>query len=791
MKFLRPQSIKNKLILLSAVSGAMALVLGCAGFLLNDLRLLRDSRLRQLITQAELLGFNSSVVLEMGQGHQADELLVSLRSQPSIQLAGLYNRSGRRIASYSASGSLTAPAQLPQTEGSRLTASGHLEVFQPVIEQGSRIGTVYLQSNLNDIWNQFYSYSRVSLLVMGAALAVATLSASRMQRSISGPILELANAAREITTKDDYSIRVHTEARDELGLLYASFNRMIDQVDASRFALERAHCDLERRIEERTHLLLQEVEHRKRVQSELVRAKDKAEAASRAKSSFLANMSHEIRTPLNAILGFADLLRRGADGGDEAERHDFLETIHRSGEHLLALINDILDLSKIESGQMEFENIRFSPHQVIAEVMSVLRVRAQQKGLALEYRWCENVPETIVSDPARFRQLLLNLVGNAIKFTENGSVQVVAKLDHERQELSVDIIDTGIGIPQEMQGAIFSPFTQADSSVTRRFGGTGLGLSISRHIASGLGGRISVRSEPGKGSTFTATVATGSLENVRLLACPASDSLPVHGFTTASPNQRLEGVRILIADDGETNRKLIRLVLSRAGADIVTVDNGMEAVSAAAKNEFDLVLMDMQMPVMDGYTATERLRNDGFEGPVVALTANAMRGDADRCLGAGCSDYLTKPINPERLLNRICEIVTEYRGASTADEDGRRDGDADVGEQPGSISRPTIRSELPADDADFIEILREFVDRLHLKIAELHIARQSGDTSSLADLAHWLVGAGGSAGFPMLTETARELETALQDHNIAAVDVLLSRLDEIAACIVIEEPVPA
>ena len=768
MRWIRNLHLRSKLILLSAITVGLALILACAGFLLNDLQLLRDSKLRQLRMQAASLSATSLVAVSMGLRNQADELLISLKSEPSIEMAGLYDAAGRRVASYSRFVDTTAPPMLALREGIRTTAAGEIELFYPIMDEGDRVGTVYLKTSMRDLWDQLSSYSKVSLLVMALSLGIATFFGSMMQNAVSKPILKLAEAAQIITTNDDYSIRVHTNSCDELGILYKSFNQMIDQVQSSRAELELAQKDLEQRIADRTFLLQEEIDHRKRILTELETAKERAEAASQAKSSFLANMSHEIRTPLNAILGFADLLRNGSDKNNEAERQDFLETIHRSGEHLLTLVNDILDLTKIEAGQMDYESLQFSPHQVIAEVMSVMRARAQGKGLALDYHWYGSIPELITSDPARFRQLLLNLVGNAIKFTEKGGVQAVARLDADRSELTVDIIDTGIGIPGGVCEAIFKPFTQADSSVTRRFGGTGLGLSISRHIATGLGGRITVQSEVGKGSNFSVTVATGPLQGVRLLDHPVSDILSSQRPEPVSQQTRLDGRTILVVDDGETNRKLIRLVLSRAGADVRLAENGLEAVSLGLSESFDMILMDMQMPLMDGYTAAARLRDEGCDRPIVALTAHAMRGDAERCLAAGCSDYLTKPINPEKLIDKISQILGG--NFETADLH-------DLIDQ--SATEDAVVSELPMEDEDFAEIVSEFVERFGEKLNEMHESRSNDDWNSLAELAHWLAGAGGSAGFPILTSAARELEEMLRLNDVSDVDDHLERLDHL------------
>jgi signal transduction histidine kinase/AmiR/NasT family two-component response regulator len=383
-----------------------------------------------------------------------------------------------------------------------------------------------------------------------------------------------------------------------------------------------------------------------------------AEAANRAKSEFLANMSHEVRTPLNGVLGFTELLIRGADGGNEQERQEFLRMIRDSGRQLLNLINDILDISKIESGQFRVEMAPHSPDYVLAEVIAAQRGAAVKKGLSLEYRWDSRIPETIQTDPHRLNQLLTNLVGNAIKFTERGGVLVIARLedDEGKSQLRLEIHDTGIGIPSEQLGEVFEPFVQSDSSVTRKYGGTGLGLAISRRIAESLGGDLTVRSVVGQGSVFTATVGVGELYGVRMIDLPSpsiADELP------AEPSQRasLSGVNILVVDDMETNRRLVSLFLSRAGAKVAAAENGAIAVEAVETGDFNVVLMDMQMPVMDGYAATTLLRQKGYQRPIIALTAHAMRGDREKCQFAGCSGYVSKPINMDELIAAVQEAI--------------------------------------------------------------------------------------------------------------------------------------
>ena len=542
-----------------------------------------------------------------------------------------------------------------------------------------------------------------------------------------------------------------------------------------------------------THFMAIEadVTERRAQDESLRRAKDRAEAASRAKSQFLANMSHEIRTPLTAILGFAEVVRDGGLPPDEQAEH--LRTILDSGRHLRTLIDDILDLAKVESGHMEFEEVPCDPGRVIFEVVSVLRVRAAEKGLSLETRWEGRVPATIRTDPVRFRQLLVNLLGNAIKFTDDGGVRVVARL--ERSEagpmLIVEVRDTGMGIAAEDLGRIFSPFEQADGSMTRRAKGTGLGLAISRHIAEGLGGDLAVSSQPGSGSVFRARIATGSMEGVAMLDGPRSEAIGDVGHQGSAVD--LTGLHVLVVDDGEENRKLIRLVLRRAGAAVTCAADGQECLDRTAEADFDLILLDMQMPVLDGYQTAGRLRQRGFEAPVIALTAHAMRGDDRRCLEAGCSGYLCKPIDIDRLLATVRDAASS---APSEPRLGRPEAPTRpptavpaASQEPEGPEGPPLVSTLPDDDPEFLEILDEFVAKLPSRLAAMRSAAGRGDFEEVAGLAHWLKGSGGTAGFLPLTEPSRRLERAARDGHPPEVEAAIDAIDALIGRI--PRPIPA
>lgn len=383
-----------------------------------------------------------------------------------------------------------------------------------------------------------------------------------------------------------------------------------------------------------------------------------AQSANHSKDEFLANMSHEIRTPMTAILGFADVLSESVTKEEDVSA---VTTIKRNGEYLLELINDILDISKIEAGKLCVEQIQCEPLQIVADVISLMRVRAMPKGLCLERSCVGNIPKVIISDPYRLRQILINLVGNAIKFTESGSIKLTVQLIEEENQpkIQFEVADTGVGMSRLQLSRLFRPFTQADSSTTRKFGGTGLGLTISKRLTEMLGGEIKVDSTLGQGSQFAVTVATGSLSGVELLEQPAE---AFSANDRAKPSKTVEAIdlncRVLLAEDGLDNQRLIAFLLKKANAEVTIADNGKVALDLALAEKakgspFEVILMDMQMPQMDGYEATRQLRGHGYTGPIIALTAHAMSGDREKCVQAGCDEYLSKPVDRKKLLGMV------------------------------------------------------------------------------------------------------------------------------------------
>ncbi len=440
--------------------------------------------------------------------------------------------------------------------------------------------------------------------------------------------------------------------------------KALDDLNRARELVERNSADLAAKNNELERARAEAEHLRRQAEADAIVAdtfREQAEEATRSKSAFLANMSHEIRTPMTAILGYADLLAQTDDAVTPDQLRDYVTTIRRNGEHLLTIINDILDLSKIEAGKLVIERTGCSPGAILRDAADLVSPRVKEKGITLRTEALPGTPDAIVADPTRVRQCVLNLVSNAVKFTDRGEVRV--ELSSRTIEgtpgviIEYRVIDSGVGMSPSQLARLFQPFMQADSSTTRRYGGTGLGLAITRRLAEMMGGTVAAESSEGQGSVFTFT-----------FRAEASADTPVAATVAASSAHRLAG-RILLAEDGPDNQRLITHHLKRAGADVRVVDNGRAAVDAALEAEhngapFDVILMDMQMPVLDGYGAVNELRAAGYTRPIIALTAHAMAGDRQKCLDAGCDDYASKPIDRAALIE-TCASLMQSAGSPT------------------------------------------------------------------------------------------------------------------------------
>ena len=485
-------------------------------------------------------------------------------------------------------------------------------------------------------------------------------------------------------------------------------------------------------------LLLKSLKRREADMAVTLRLKTEAEAASRAKSEFLAMMSHEIRTPLTSIIGFAELLDGEAGG-----------IILRNGQHLLSIINDILDISKIEAGRLLLEQMAFSPLDIVAGVESMMRAQARSKGIAFEVDVAYPLPALVVADATRWKQILFNLCSNAIKFTELGTVRLSLRYDAAERQLVCVVADTGIGIAAQHMALLFQPFSQADSAIARKYGGTGLGLHLVRQLAEKMGGQVGASSVPGQGSRFEVGVAAHAGAEPWLQRAPDAPAQARPAPPTLA--RRLRG-RVLVAEDGPDNRKLIGAFLDKLGLRYELVGNGMEAVERALGGDFDLVLMDVQMPLLDGIGATRTLRAAGYGAPIIALTANVMAEDVQRYLESGCTRCVGKPIDFNFLVQCLAELLP--------------------GDAGGEWTAPSEAEALPG----FGAIKRAFEDGLPGRLAQLQALAAGADWDALREQVHMLKGSAGSFGYPRVTELARALEQALERGDTAGVGALVRQL---------------
>ncbi len=530
------------------------------------------------------------------------------------------------------------------------------------------------------------------------------------------------------------------------------------------------------------HVLVRTIQYaieRKQIKNVLEVAKKQAEEGTLAKSRFLANMSHEIRTPMNAIMGFSELL---ADETLTDEQSDYVGTIRNSGKHLVQLIDDILDFSKIEAGKLDIEMGNCSLKHLFAAVESMMRSVALEKDL--KFKVCESsgLPANIHTDQTRLQQCLINLVNNAIKFTEKGHVYLNVSLeDRDNQPfIRFDVEDTGIGIPPEKQKDIFEPFTQADGSTSRKYGGTGLGLAITRQLAELLGGELTLTSEEGKGSVFSLVIPAG----LDVAKQPLLDSYNMSEQIEIGKEKREQpefSGNVLVAEDVKTNQILVESLLNKIGLTVTIAEDGLEAVESTLNQEFDLILMDIQMPNMNGYEATQELRQKGITTPIVALTANAMNGDDKKCIEAGCDDYLSKPLEH----NALVEKLRKYLPSETTDVSQQVDSIKSQLDELAELCSDDIGQkrvnwdhliDLPGDEESIREVVRVFLTDARERFHNLAEAIQAGDTKGIEMHAHSIRGAAENVGYEHLLEIAHRLECAGREENIAESTVLFDQL---------------
>ncbi len=629
MRLFRNASFKHKLVALTSLVSIVVAIVACVALIANDALTFKKRLGKDLSSLAQVIGNNSTAALLFDDRESARETLSTLRATPNIRFAYLYDNNGRLVASYE-----NAPDGATTDEW---LARERIAVAHPIELDGEILGRIKIESGIE----QLHAQTRRSLLtglgVIGIAGLAAFLLSSWFQQFLSRPVKSLADAARAVSKRKNFSIRVPKTTEDELGMLTDSFNDMLAEIQRRDSALIEVQRDLEGRVKERT--------------IELVRATERAQESSRMKSEFLANMSHEIRTPMNGIIGMTEVV---LDSELTADQRESLQTVKTCSDHLLGLISDVLDFSKIEAGHLDLEEIPFALGTTVGDMIKTLTLRAEEKGIDLLYHVHEDVPAVLVGDPGRLRQVIVNLVGNAVKFTNTGEIVLRVSVEDKREHtatLLFEVEDSGIGIPADKQDLVFDAFAQADGSTTRQYGGTGLGLAISAQLVRTMGGKVWVESEPGIGSTFFFTAVFGRHED------PES-------VLRVTRDPQLAGIRVLIVDDNATNRNILVQTLRgwemrpRAAAGCVSAIQAMHE-AATEGSPYGLVVLDGMMPDIDGFSVAKLIKQDSIlrNTPLIMLTSAAGRGDAGRCRSLGIGGYLQKPAYAEDLHRVVCEVL--------------------------------------------------------------------------------------------------------------------------------------
>ena len=650
-------SIKWKLMLITMLTSTVALVLFSASFLIYDLISFRHFLSEDLATQAQIIGYNSAAAMAFRDQAAATETLAALKAKEDVTAAVLYSPDGKIFARYDRADvrNPSLPDRLPPLDGFRFNAS-FLEVFHAVSLNGEPSGRLFLQSDMSQWYSRAKRYATFLLMFMLGSDLLALLVASKLQNLISRPILRLEDTMRMVSSKRNYEVRALKFYDDEIGRLIDGFNTMLAEIQQRDAALQGANFELKSRTQE----LEGEVAHRKQTQEELLTAKRAAEDASRAKSAFLANMSHELRTPLNAIIGYSEMIEEEVQDSGRIEKIGDVQKIQSAGKHLLALINDVLDLSKIEAGKMGLHLEDFEVATMVQDMVSTFQPTVTKNDNTMELHLSDDLGQ-MRADVTKVRQILFNLLSNACKFTEHGTISMnVDRIEAGGQQwIRFRVSDTGIGISAEQQENLFKEFAQADVSIARRYGGTGLGLAISHRFAQIMGGQICVESEQGKGSVFTVQLPACVTAEASGVAKPKQLSGPV----ATAPEPKPQPKTILMIDDDPAERELMDRSLTKSGFHVVAVADGEEGIRLAKRIRPLVITLDVLLPGIDGWEVLRRLKADPELADIPVIMVTIVDNELKRA-DCGASSYLIKPVDRDLLVKQIEKYGENHTSAS-------------------------------------------------------------------------------------------------------------------------------